>query len=164
MPAYTIRLFAPTDLARLCEITVATFGPVSIDRLLEERYGAFGTRNWEERKAAAIEADCQLQPDGAFVAADVEDRPIGYVTTRLFADSGIGWIPNIAVDIGWQGHGVGRALLEHALAFMRARGMEVATIETLAHNEVGNHLYPAVGFEEIVRQVRFAMRLDEAHG
>jgi ribosomal protein S18 acetylase RimI-like enzyme len=59
--------------------------------------------------------------------------------------------------------GIGRQLLEHALEFFRAQGLKVARIETLAHNEVGNHLYPSVGFEEVARQVHFAMRLDGPH-
>lgn len=162
MSSYTIRLFAPADLPRLREITIATFGPVSVDRLLEERHGPFGEQTWQERKVAAIDNDCRLQADGVFVAADTSDCAVGFVTTRLFTSSGIGWIPNLAVDPAWQGQGVGRALLERAIGFLRERGMSIAKIETLGHNEVGNHLYPSVGFEELVRQVHFSMRLDAA--
>ena len=36
---------------------------------------------------------------------------------------------------------------------------EIARIETLAHNEIGQHLYPSLGFEEVARQVHFAMDL-----
>lgn len=160
MPAYAIRPYSPDDLPRLREITLATFGPVSIDRLLEARLGPFGPRSWQERKAAAIEDDCRVQPDGVFVAVEESGRAIGYVTTRLSLATGIGWIPNVAVSPEWQGRGVGRALLRTAIAFLRDSGMAVAKIETLAHNEVGKRLYPSVGFVEIVRQVHYAMRLD----
>ena len=62
-------------------------------------------------------------------------------------------------DPGHQGHGVGRALLEHAIAFFRRSGMQVAKIETLEQNPVGQNLYPGLGFVEVARQIHYAMRL-----
>jgi ribosomal protein S18 acetylase RimI-like enzyme len=154
-----IRLFHPDELPRLQEITALTFGPVSIDRNMEQLLGEFGPSDWNARKLAAIALDCELQPDGIFVAVDAEDAPIGFVTTRLQPSSGIGWIPNLAVDPAHQGAGLGRALLERALAFFRERGMEVAKIETLEQNPIGQHLYPSLGFQEVARQVHYAVRL-----
>ena len=158
----SLRLYRPDDLLRLQEITALTFGPVSIDRNMEQLLGAFGPSGWEARKLAAIALDCELQPDGVFVAVDTTDRPIGYVTTRLQPASGIGWIPNLAVDPACQGQGLGRALLERALEFFRERGMEVAKIETLEQNPIGQHLYPSLGFQEVARQVHYALRLSPA--
>jgi ribosomal protein S18 acetylase RimI-like enzyme len=158
--AYRIRTYRPTDLPRLQEITAATFGPVSIDRNMERLLGPFGQGDWGSRKVAAIAEDCLAQPDGVFVAEDARARVVGYVTTRLNLISGIGWIPNLAVDPAHQAHGLGRALLEHALAFFRASGMQVAKIETLDQNPVGQKLYPSLGFVEVARQVHYAMRLN----
>ncbi|WP_395094227.1 GNAT family N-acetyltransferase [Armatimonas sp.] len=155
----TIRLFCPEDLPRLQEITALTFGPVSIDRNMEQLLGEFGPSDWQARKLAAIALDCELQPEGVFVAVDTEDRPVGYVTTRLQPASGIGWIPNLAVDPVCQGQGLGRALLERALAFFRESGMEVAKIETLEQNPIGQSLYPSLGFQEVARQVHYARKL-----
>jgi ribosomal protein S18 acetylase RimI-like enzyme len=157
---YTIRTYRPQDLARLQEITAQTFGPVSIDRNMEQRLGPFGQGDWRTRKVAAIADDCTAQPDGVFVAEDASGAVIGYVTTRLSAVSRIGWIPNLAVDPGHQGKGLGRALLQHAIDFFRRRGMHVAKIETLEQNPVGQALYPSLGFKEVARQVHYAMRLD----
>ena len=164
--SYTIRPFRPADLARLQEITAQTFGPVSIDRNMEQLLGRFGpgAGDWRTRKVAAIADDCLAQPDGVFVAEIAEDesnRIVGYVTTRLDVASGIGQIPNLAVDPAHQGHGLGRALLEHALAFFRERKLAVAKIETLEQNPIGQKLYPSLGFKEVARQIHFAMRLDE---
>ena len=39
--------------------------------------------------------------------------------------------------------------------------MEVAKIETLDQNPVGQALYPSLGFTEVARQIHYAMRLDE---
>ena len=62
---------------------------------------------------------------------------------------------------GCEAVGLGRRLIEHALAHFRAAGMTVAKIETLEQNPVGRHLYPSVGFIEVARQVHYAMPLTE---
>jgi ribosomal protein S18 acetylase RimI-like enzyme len=158
--SYAIRPYQPVDLPRLQEITAQTFGPVSIDRNMEQRLGPFGQGDWQTRKVGAIADDCQAQPDGVFVAEDRAGRVVGYVTTRLNPLSGIGWVPNLAVDPAHQGRGLGRALLEYALDFFRRSGMQVAKIETLEQNPVGQKLYPELGFTEVARQIHYAMRLD----
>ena len=158
-PGYAIRPYQPSDLKRLQEITAHTFGPVSIDRNMEQRLGPFGAGDWSTRKAGSIADDCAAQPDGVFVAVDPAGDVVGYVTTRLNPVSRIGWIPNLAVDPAHQGKGLGRALLEHALAFFRTSGMQVAKIETLAQNPIGQSLYPTLGFQEVAHQIHYAMRL-----
>lgn len=159
---YHIRDYRPADLPRLQQITADTFGPVSIDRNMEQRFGPFGEGGWKGRKVAAIADDCSTQPDGVFVAEDDSGEVVGYVTTRLNRTSRIGWIPNLAVDPAHQGHGLGRALLGHAVEFFRRSGMQVAKIETLEQNPVGQRLYPQIGFREVARQIHYAMRLDNA--
>lgn len=158
---FSIRTYRSTDLPRLQEITAQTFGPVSIDRNMEQVLGTFGAGGWQARKLAAIAEDCRAQPDGIFVADDASGRVVGYVTTRLNLTSSIGWIPNLAVDPACQGKGLGRTLLLHAVDFFRARGMKVAKIETLEQNPVGQSLYAGLGFKEVARQIHYAMRLDE---
>ena len=157
---YTIRTYRPDDLPRLREITTQTFGPVSIDRNMEELLGPFGEGGWAGRKSQAIIDDCRLQADGVFVAESNDGHVVGYITTRLNSASRIGWIPNLAVDPAHQGHGLGRALLEHAINFFRQQGMQIAKIETLDQNPIGQKLYPSLGFKEVARQIHFAMRLD----
>jgi len=160
MAEYSIRVYEESDLGRLQEITAATFGPVSIDANMERLFGPFGSGDWRARKVAAIADDCRIQPDGVFVSVDSAGSIVGYVTTRLSRDSGIGWIPNLAVDPAHQGQGLGRALLEHAVNFFRESGMQVAKIETLEQNPVGQQLYPSLGFRDVARQIHYAMRLD----
>jgi len=157
---YRLRAYQPDDLPRLQAITAETFGAVSIDNNMERLLGPFGPGDWKTRKVAAIAEDCRLQPDGVFVAVDADGAVVGYVTTRLQPASGIGWIPNLAVDPTHQGRGLGRALLERALEFFRENGMTVAKIETLEQNPVGQSLYPRLGFIEVARQIHYAMRLD----
>lgn len=154
-----IRSYRPDDLERLRQITALCFEAVSIDRNIESRFGLIGGRDWRFRKLRHIDAD--LADDcarGVFVFED-GGRVVGYVTTRIDHATRIGRIPNIAVDPAAQGKGIGRALMDHALTFFRAEGMEAAKIETLEQNAVGSRFYPDVGFEEVGRQIHYLMRL-----
>ena len=71
----------------------------------------------------------------------------------------VGLLPNLAVAETHRNQGLGRALIEHALAHFRAAGLTHAKIETLAQNAIGNHLYPSLGFVEVARQVHFVAKL-----
>jgi ribosomal protein S18 acetylase RimI-like enzyme len=158
--AFTLRPYRPDDLPRLCRITVASFEGVSIDRNIERAFGPLAGRGWDERKAREIALDCAEQPDGVFVA-EADGAVVGYVTTRLDRFAGIGRIPNLAVDEGYRGQGVGAALIRHALEWMRRHGMAVAKIETLEQNPRGQALYPKLGFREVARQIHYAMPLTD---
>ncbi|MCC7495424.1 MAG: GNAT family N-acetyltransferase [Fimbriimonadaceae bacterium] len=155
----TIRPYGESDRERLKDITAVAFPGASVDKLMEQRYGVLGGTPWDVRKRAAIDADCDANPNGVFVAEDAAGEVVGYITCRLWPEVRTGWIANLAVDPRCQGHGTGRKLLQTALDYFRAAGMTHAKIETLAINEVGQHLYPAVGFEELVRQVHYALEL-----
>jgi ribosomal protein S18 acetylase RimI-like enzyme len=157
--AITIRVYQPEDRKRLQDVTEAAFPGASIEKLIEQRHGVLNGTTWADRKRREIAADCDANPGGIFVAEDAQGEVVGYITTRLWQDARMGWIPNLAVLPGHQGQGIGRRLLEQALAYFRAEGMTHAKIETLAVNEVGNHLYPSLGFEELIRQVHFTMAL-----
>src|SRR5436190_1497953 len=52
--SYRIRPYNPADLIRLQEITADTFGPVSIDKNMEQLLGSFGRGDWKSRKVLAI--------------------------------------------------------------------------------------------------------------
>ena len=65
----------------------------------------------------------------------------------------------MAVTEEARGLGLGRRLVLHALDYFRSQGLKIAQIETMASNEVGQHLYPSCGFEEVARQVHYALKL-----
>lgn len=154
----SIRHYQPADLAVLRQITVDSFGSVALDQMLEDRLGVWSGRDWKARKADHINDDCQAHPEGCFVA-ERDGEILGYITTRLDSLNGVGRIPNLAVVEQARGLGLGRRLIHHALDYFREHGMKVAKIETMASNVIGQNLYPSCGFEEIGRQVHFAMRL-----
>lgn len=155
-----IRPYRPEDLDILRTMTVAAFEGVSIDHNIERKFGLINERNWLWRKGRHVDADAAAQPDGIFVV-EFDGKVGGYISTRLDRQSGIGWIPNLVVAPGLRGQGLGRRLIEHALNYFRSMGMSLAKIETLDQNPIGQHLYPACGFQEVARQIHYVMKLAE---
>ncbi|MEN3940805.1 GNAT family N-acetyltransferase [Prosthecobacter sp. SYSU 5D2] len=153
-----IRHYRPEDLELLRQITVDSFGAVALDQMLEDRLGIWNERDWKARKADNINDDCTANPDGCFVA-ERGGEILGYITTRVDRINSIGRIPNLAVVEAARGLGLGRRLIHHAMDYFRDQNMKVAKIETMASNVIGQNLYPSCGFEEIGRQVHFAMLL-----
>ena len=115
--------------------------------------GEFAGHDWRWRKARHVDEDVAILAEGVFVAV------AGYISTRIDRDVGKGRIPNLAVATWARHEGIGRALLEHALAFFREERLEYATIETMDSNPLGQSLYPSCGFQELARQNHFAQRL-----
>ena len=75
-----------------------------------------------------IEADAADATAEHFLACDTAGAPIG--TARLLADAHIG---RIAVLRDWRGRGVGRALLEAAVARARERAMSAVVLHAQSH-------------------------------
>lgn len=153
-----IRPFRESDREILKRITADVFADAAIDRYLEARHGVINGHDWRWRKVRHIDDDIRSNAAGVFVFEE-EGEILGYVTVTLDREAGIGRIPNIAISANAQGRGAGRKLLEHALRYMKAEGMTVAKIETLAGNATGEYLYPSVGFEEVARQIHFFKKL-----
>jgi ribosomal protein S18 acetylase RimI-like enzyme len=156
-----IRPYRQSDRAAVIALTVAAFDGVSIDHNLDQRLGPVAGRDWRWRKGRDVERDIDT-PGSELAVAEYEEtgEVAGYVTLFMDQESRIGWIHNLAVKDGLRGQGLGRRLIEHALDHFRANGMTVARIETLDQNLVGQYLYPSVGFQEIARQIHFAMPLE----
>jgi len=156
---WLIRPYQQRDRARIWELTVAGFDGVSIEQRIDRRWSGVGSMDWAERKCLEVMDDLDRHPEGCFVA-EVAGEVVGYVTTTVHEERQQGRIPNLAVDVRLRGRGLGRALIQAALADFRRRGLRVARIETLEDNAVGRHLYPSLGFQEVARQVHYAMPLD----
>jgi ribosomal protein S18 acetylase RimI-like enzyme len=161
MSDVAIRPYRESDRAALRDMTVAAFEGVSIDHNIDLVLGPVAARDWRWRKARHVDDDLGMPESEVAVAEDDAGNPVGYVSLRFERESRVGWIPNLVVDASQRNQGLGRRLLEHALARFRQEGMAVARIETLEQNPIGRHLYPSVGFREVARQIHFAMRLEE---
>jgi len=146
------------DLKAVRRITVAAFDGVSVEQNVERLFGPLAGTTWQERRAAHIERDVRLWRRSAFVA-ERGGEVVGYITTATDEQARTGHIRNLAVDPAHQSQGIGRALLAHALAFFRAKGLRYARIEALEQNERGRRVYGRLGFREVGRQVLYFRRL-----
>ena len=155
-----VRTYKPENLDKIKEITVICFEGVSIDHNIEKKFGQFAETDWKARKAAHVDEDAAVNPEGIFVWEE-NGEVIGYITTRLFPDALIGQIPNISVLPGHQGKGIGKALMKAAFDYFDAQGMKVAKIETLDQNDIGRNFYPSTGFKEVAHQIHYAMPLSD---
>ena len=153
-----IRPYRPEDLPALKAITVEAFDGVSIDQGIEREFGPVAGHDWRWRKARHLDEDAAREATGIFVAEE-DGQVVGYITTWQDRQAGIGHIPNVAIAASFRGQGLGRQLIEHALAQFRASGLSHAKIETLVQNQVGNHLYRSLGFREVARQIHFVASL-----
>lgn len=81
-----------------------------------------------------------LEPDGCFVGI-CDSRAVATLTTCIF-DS-CAWIGMMLVDSQMRGRGVGRAMMEHALAHLAARGVASVRLDA---TPLGQPLYEKLGF------------------
>ncbi len=157
----TIRAYEERDRQRLHDITANSFRDSSVHGKIEAIHGELRGSTWSDRKAKDINADIDAEPEGVLVA-EIDGVVVGYITTTSDQETGVGRIPNLAVDSDYQGQGIGKALINAAIDRFTETGMDYAKIETLATNDVGGGLYPKAGFQEIVRQIHYFMKMEDA--
>ncbi|DAZ94678.1 TPA: hypothetical protein N0F65_002387 [Lagenidium giganteum] len=78
------------------------------------------------------------------LAVNSDEETIGYVLYRR--NGSVGYIDKIAVAEQQRQQGVGRALLQHALAHLRAQRAESVCLYVEAERKVARHLYESAGF------------------
>ena len=66
----TIRPFQPADLEELRRLTIEGFEGIAIDQNVEKQFGVLAGRDWRWRKARQVDEDCEVNPDGVFVAEE----------------------------------------------------------------------------------------------
>lgn len=76
--------------------------------------------------------------------ARVEGELVGY--TALTTTDKNAHLARIAVHPQFQRRGIGKFLLEDALRYAQAEGVETVLLNTQVHNHTAQHLYRAVGF------------------
>jgi RimJ/RimL family protein N-acetyltransferase len=90
------------------------------------------------------------RPTSEVLVAEVDGAIAGYVrvapATSLAATSHVLQIRGITVYPSLRGQGVGRALVDAAIAEARRRGARRLTLRVFAPNEVARRLYESAGF------------------
>jgi ribosomal protein S18 acetylase RimI-like enzyme len=156
--AIVIDTATPADADAADAITREAFAGVGMDHAIEKLLGPLPGLSWQDLKARQVRREIAVTPGDCFVAR-AGGQVVGYVTTRALIRGLRGQILNLAVAADHRDKGIGRMLLDRAVEHFRARGFRQVKIETLVDNEIGSHLYPAVGFREVTRQIHYVMEL-----
>ncbi len=85
-------------------------------------------------------------PDRKVFYACVDDQLAGQIRVLKHWNA-YAYIDDIAVVEKYRGQGVGRALMEHAIAWARSKGFPGMMLETQNNNVAGCRLYERCGFE-----------------
>ena len=149
---------APAPAAWPDGITVARHRPGEDDEAVHALVHVDAA--WAEvpgHTARSLEAwRSMLTPDHRGWVARRGERPAGWVAGRVHGD-GRGWVAQLAVARAERRRGLGRALLTHALADLRAGGATSCALGVQAANERALGLYRDLGFE-VEREFRVYAR------
>ncbi len=95
----------------------------------------------------------------ALVAADGQDRAVGFATAHLravapvFAAGRAGDIGNMAVAAAYRRRGIGRLLTSAVLAELKARGAQYVALGVACANQPAIGLYKRFGFRDVMRSM-----------
>lgn len=130
--SFLIRAYAPDDLATLHAIRAAAFAPVfaSFRDIVGPEIATLGLATAEQEQAELLEAIARPDSGHGIAVAEVNGAIAGFVSWKPSIAPGIGEITLNAVHPDYGGKGVGTALYEHALAALKAAGMQLATVGT----------------------------------
>ncbi|HAX78385.1 MAG TPA: GNAT family N-acetyltransferase [Cyanobacteria bacterium UBA11372] len=92
-------------------------------------YRAFYPDHWRVSQQKAVEDVCAADDTNVWVAI-AAGSTVGFVAVKLHSESSMGEIYMIAIDPDFQGQGIGTALMEFALNWMKDAGMSIAMVET----------------------------------
>ena len=93
--------------------------------------------------------------------AEVDGKVVGQLDVHISGYAKAKHVANLGIAIvkAYRDRGIGRALMERALAWMKGKGVEKATLEVFSTNSRAVALYKKMGFEvEGVRRRQYRVR------
>ena len=125
-----IRPYKPSDLPALHAVRAAAFAPVfaSFRSIVGPDISALGLAAAEQEQADLLDAIAKPDSGHTIAVAEINATLIGFVSWKTNIAPGVGEITLNAVDPDHGGKGFGTALYEHALAALKAAGMQLATV------------------------------------
>ena len=146
--AWRIRPAHPRDSAAFEEIERSTYGQfrsVGLDIVANEPPDPVDV------------LDTYADAGRSWVACDDGDAPVGYVLAAEV--DGSAHVAQVTVRAEWQGHGVGRALIERVVSWAHEHGFGAVTLTTFSDVSWNRPLYEHLGFrvlhdEEIGPELR----------
>lgn len=146
-----IESYSANQLDTVIRLSLRAWTPVfdSLQKSLNaDVYQAFYPDSWRISQQKAVEDVCSDENTNVWVAID-NDSTIGFVAVKLQPEESMGEIYMVAVDPDFQRQGIGSALIEFALNWMKNAGMSIAMVETAGDSghAPARHTYEKAGFE-----------------
>jgi GNAT superfamily N-acetyltransferase len=145
-----IEPYSADQLDAVIRLSLQAWNPVfeSIQNVMDlDVYREFYPNDWRVSQQKAVEAGCAAEDTHVWVAMEA-DLTTGFVAVKLDAETYMGEIYMVAVDPAFQGCGIGSALTQFALDWMKEAGMSIAMVETGGDpgHAPARHTYEKVGF------------------
>ena len=146
-----IRSYDESDLDAIVELSLRAWEPVfeSLRQLLGDAvFARLHQPDWRAVQADTVRSICTSDERDVFVAV-ADGRPVGFAAVALDAfHDGMGGVDIIAVDPADQRRGIARKLMDRSVEHMRARGMDIAVVETGgdAGHGPARALYESLGY------------------
>ncbi|MEM6753712.1 MAG: GNAT family N-acetyltransferase [Cyanobacteria bacterium P01_C01_bin.38] len=146
-----IKPYDANQIDAIIRLSLRAWTPVfdSLQKSLNpDVYQAFYPDSWRVRQQKEVEDVCTDKDVNVWVAVD-DGSIVGFVAAKLHPEDSMGEIYMVAVEPDFQGQGIGSALIEFALDWMKNAGMSIAMVETASDSghEKARHTYEKVGFE-----------------
>lgn len=108
-----------------------------------------------------IEALAKDERDRLFIAA-YQENLVGMLTFNLQnrLKGKRGWIHDVIIDEPYRGKGIGKMLVDHAIAYGREQGATQIDLISEDYRKQAHHVYHAAGFES---ESLFYFELDLSH-
>jgi len=145
-----IEPYDPHYLDAVVRLSLQAWAPVfdSIQNVMDpDVYRVFYPDSWRVSQQKAVEDVCAAEDTNVWVALDA-DSVVGFVAVKLHSEDSMGEIYMVAVDPDFQGQGIGSALIEFALEWMKDVGMSIAMVDTGGDpgHAPARHTYEKIGF------------------
>lgn len=160
-----IRRFESGDVDEIVALSLRAWEPVfaSLRAVLGDRLFLRLHPDWRSGQAEIVATTCTGGDMDVFVAVQGAS-PVGFAGVALNAyHERMGAIEIIAVDPAHQRRGIATMLTNHALAYMRQHGMDVAVVETGGDpgHAPARAAYSATGFTQLPIARYFQLLDDE---
>jgi ribosomal protein S18 acetylase RimI-like enzyme len=132
-----IRPMTPDDVDAVREVEAIAFGPA-----WERHHRSPAIR--PQRTRLNVLTRLEMDPEGCFVA-EAGSRLVAYIFSRTWG--GVGWFGSFGVLPEMQGKGIGKALLQMSLDYLRQDPHRIVGLETGLETPATLGLYLRQGFE-----------------
>ena len=126
-----IRPYEPQYLNDVLRLSLRAWAPVfeSIKTVMPPEVSGEIDPDWRNTQEKSVKDVCTSSEMNVWIALD-SGKVVGFVAVTLYPEAQMGEIYMLAVDPELQQQGIGSALTEYALDWIRKAGMTIAMVET----------------------------------